>query len=63
MQAGQDGEDRLFALADLLIQYIVGLVELCETRGAIDNGNGIDIVKPILAVVDDCTQLLWRTRG
>ena len=63
MQTGQHGEDRLLALANLLIQHIVSLVELGETRSAADYGDGIDITKLVFAIVDDSAQLFGSTCG
>ena len=63
MEAGQDGEDRFFAFADLLIEHIVGLIELGEARGAVDDGNGINLIELVLAVVDDLSKLFWCASG
>ena len=63
MQTGQHGEDRLLALVNLLIQHIVSLVELGETRSAVDYGDGIDIIKLVLAIVDNGAQLFGSTCG
>ena len=63
MQARQDGEDGFLALEYLLVQRVVGLVELGQSRGAIDDGNGIDVVKLLFAVVDGQSEVLTRSRG
>ena len=52
MQAGQNGENRLLAFLNLLVQRLVGLVERGETRRAVDDSNGVDIVELLFAVVD-----------
>ena len=43
------------ARTDFLVEYIVGLIELGKTWCTIDNGNGIDVVELLLAVIDDGT--------
>ena len=63
MQTGQDGEDGLMALVDLLVEHVVGLIELGEARGTVDDGDGIDMVELVFAVVDDRAQLFRRTCG
>ena len=61
MQAGQDREYRFFALLDFLVQHLVGFVKRGQTRGAIDDGNGIDIVETLFAIVDGSAQDFCRT--
>ena len=63
MQTWQDGEDGLLALQHLLVQHLVGLVELCQSGCTIDDGNGIDILETLLAIVDGDAQLLSRSCG
>ena len=63
MQTGQDGEDRLFALLDFLVEHIVGLVQMGEARGAVDYGDGIDMIKLVFAIINHGTQLLGGTCG
>ena len=58
MQTWQDGEDRLLTLQHLLVEYLVCLVELCQTWCAVNNCNGINILKLMFTVVDGNTQLL-----
>ena len=63
MQAGQHGEYGFMAFADFSVQYIVGLVELVEPRCAVDDGDSIDIIEFLFAVVDDGAQLLGGACG
>ena len=58
MQAGQDGEDRLLALLDFLVEHIIGLIELGETRRTVDDSDGVDIVEFVLTIVNHRTQLI-----
>ena len=55
MLTGQDGEDGLLAGLYLLVEYIVGLIELGQSGGAIDHGDGINMVELVLTIVDDGT--------
>ena len=57
MQARQDGEDRLFALSDLTVEHIVGFIELGKTRCAVDDGDSIDVVEMVFAVIDGDAEL------
>ena len=63
VQTWQHREYRLLALAYLLIQHVVGLVELRQSRRSVDNGYGVDVVELVLAVVNHRAQLLGRTCG
>ena len=45
------------------MQRFVGLVERGEARRAIYDGNGIDVVELLFAVVDSQSELDTRTRG
>ena len=58
MQAGQDGEDRLLALQNLLVQHLISLVEGVQARSAVDDRDGVDVVKPLLAIINGCTKNL-----
>lgn len=61
--AGQDGEDGFAAATDAAVEHIIGLVELGEAWCAVDDGDGIDIVETVFAVVDDGAQLCGCARG
>ena len=61
MQTWQHREYRFLALAYLLIQHVVRLVQLRQSRRSVDNGYGVDVVELVLAVVNHCAQLLGRT--
>ena len=61
MQTGQDGEDRFLTLFNLLVEHIVGLIELGESRCAVDDGDGIDIVELVFTIVNHRAQLLSRS--
>ena len=63
VQTGQNGEDGLAALANFLVQHVVCLVELGQSRRAVDDGNGIDVRQLLLAVVNGRGQLLGRACG
>ena len=52
MQTGQDGENRFLALQHLLVEHLVGLIELRQSWCTIDDGDGIDVVELVFAVVD-----------
>ena len=63
VQTGKDGEHRLLALQYLLVQHIVGLVELYQTGGAEDDHDGVDVVETLLTVVDGDAQMLGGAGG
>ena len=51
VEAWQHGEDRLLAFQRLLVEHIVGLVELRQSWCAVDHGDGVDIFEFMFAVV------------
>ena len=63
MQTWQHREYRFLALAYLLIQHVVRLVQLRQSRRSVYHGYGVDVVELVLAVVYHCAQLLCRTCG
>ena len=63
MQTRQDGENRFLARQHLLMEHLVGLVELRQSRGAVDDGDGIDILKLLFTVVDGNAQLFSCSCG
>ena len=58
MQTRQDGEYRLLALQDLLVQHVVSLIQLNEARCAEYYEYGVDVLKLVFAVVDGYAQML-----
>ena len=59
--AGQDGEDGLAALANLLVEHVIHLENLHQSWCAEDHHDGVDVVG-LLAVVDGDAQVLCPTR-
>ena len=63
MQTGQDGEDRFLARQHLLVQHLVGFVQLRQSWCTIDDGNGIDVLELLFAIVNGYTQLFGCSRS
>ena len=62
IDAGQYGEDWLLALQYLLVQHVVGFVELHQSRCTEDDHDGIDVLELLLAVVDGDAQVFGCSR-
>ena len=57
VQTRQNGEDRLLTLQYLLVQHLVSLIELRQPWCAIDDGNGIDVLKFMFTIVNSYAKL------
>ena len=62
MQTGENGEDRLAALLNLLVQHLVGFIERCQSWRTIDDCDGIDVGESVFAIVDSHIQLFCHSR-
>ena len=52
VQTRQDGEDGLLAFQYLLVQHVIGLIQLHQTWCAENHHDGIDVVETLFTVVD-----------
>ena len=61
--AGQDGEDGLATLLDLLVEHVVDLEEFHQSGCAEDDHDGVDVGHVVLAEVDGYSQMLGGAGG